>query len=103
MSAGSSPGDGGFAPSLPPSWQLTQKETEAAVHAIFQEFDTDGSSHADESELGALLSGLLRRGGATLLKMAAATSAGQRVMRALTDGNGTVEEAELVEWIVAGV
>eukprot|EP00946_MAST-07B_sp_MAST-7B-sp1_P001036 g1036.t1 len=106
VSAGSSPGDGGFAPSLPPSWQLTQKETEAAVHAIFQEFDTDGNGHIDESELGALLSGLLRRGGADTFENGGGFTGAEvkRVMRAFdADGNGTVEEAELVEWIVDGV
>ena len=75
-------------------------------HTHFQEFDTDGNGHIDEQELGALLLGLVERGGVSLDAAGGGFTGAEvkRVMGAFDkDGNGTVEEHELVEWIVEGV
>ena len=92
-----------FAPSLPPSWQLTEAESKAAIHSIFQEFDQDGNGHIDEEELGVLVREVVKRGGVKLEPGFSKVDI-SRIMQAFDqDGNGTVEEDELVNWILEGV
>ena len=80
-------------------------ELKQGLRQLFRQYDADGNGHIDQNELWAMLievslaSGDKREVGSRFSKEDA-----QAVMAALDeDGNGMVEEDEMVEWVLSGL
>ena len=69
---------------------------------LFRQYDVDGNGHIDERELWAMLTEVVIASGQG--KEGFDEADAKTVMVALdNDGNGSVEEDELVEWVLAGL
>ena len=69
---------------------------------LYHQYDIDGDGHIDERELWAMLTEVIIASG--IGKEGFTEEDAKTVMAALDeDGNGTVEKAELVEWVLSGL
>ena len=97
------PGPSKYSVSIPASWRLTEAESKEALHAMFTEFNIDVQGHMSREELTIMLRAVCKRANVDLgspWTNKQITS----VMDAFdADGNGSVEESELVDWILSGL
>ena len=82
---------------------LSEKEIKEAIHTLFDEFDKDGNKHIDVDELEMLLTDICERGHATLTSPFSKEDVSNVLKTLDSDGNGTVEEEEFVQWVLAGM
>lgn len=81
---------------------LSDEEMKDGLSKLYHQYDIDGDGHIDERELWAMLTEVIIASGVG--KEGFTEEDAKTVMAALDeDGNGTVEEGELVEWVVSGL
>ena len=81
---------------------MTDAEITDGLTKLFRQYDIDGNGHIDERELWAMLTEVIIASGVG--KEGFTEDDAKTVMAALdNDNNGTVEEAELVEWVISGL
>ena len=85
--------------------KLQENDIREGLSSMFQEFDADGSESIDYLELEQLLNVICDRGRSGVhLDAPFSTDDVQVVVSSFdTDGSGTVEEAEFVDWVLAGM
>ena len=86
----------------PGAASVTDEEMKGGLRTLFRQYDVDGNGHIDERELWAMLTEVIIASGVG--KEGFSEEDAKTVMSALDDDdNGTVEETELVDWVVSGL
>ena len=85
-----------------PAAPVSDDEMRNGLRTLFRQYDVDGNGHIDERELWAMLTEVIIASGVG--KEGFTEEDAKTVMHALDeDSNGTVEESELVEWVISGL
>ncbi len=85
--------------------KATNRDLKEGLRKLFRQYDADGNGHIDQNELWAMLIEVtLAGGGKGKSSSSFSEEDAESVMASLDeDGNGTVEEDEMVEWVISGL
>lgn len=85
--------------------KATNRDLKEGLRKLFRQYDADGNGHIDQNELWAMLIEVtIAGGGKGKSSSNFSEEDAESVMASLDeDGNGTVEEDEMVDWVISGL